>query len=216
MTNSEPLDPVEIVVFDLGGVLVQICATWEQAAVCAGVATSLPTGSATPFTALTAFDDYQAAKIDETEYLAALADRIGCSPVEARRVHNHILVEPFPGTDELVSELHRLPIATGCLSNTNALHWEELIDGERFPAIAALQQKMASHLVGMNKPDPAIFRHYAEVYGVDPRRVAYFDDNGPNVEVARQVGFRTMLIDPKANPVAQIRRFLTEQRVLDS
>lgn len=180
----------------------------------AGVPLARPEGGKTPFTDLPAFDQYQAAEISEEEYLAAIAAWGGCSPEEARLIHNHILIEPYLGTEELVDELHEKGFSTGCLSNTNAPHWEELTSPVRFPAISRLQGKMASHLVGMNKPDPEIFLLYAETYDLQPNEIAYFEDNRANFESAAGVGFQAKHIDPSQETVPQMREFLEGLGVL--
>jgi len=174
----------------------------------AGVLLSRPQSGKTPLTDLPEFDQYQAAEISEEEYLAAIAEWGGCSPEDAIRIHNHILIEPYLDTEELVDELHAKGLATGCLSNTNGPHWTELTSPVRFPAISRLQGKMASHLVGMNKPDPEIFLLYAKTYGLQPDEIAYFEDNRANFESAANVGFHAKHIDPSQETVPQMRAFL--------
>lgn len=210
--NSE-VSPTTVV-FDLGGVLARISHSWEEAARHAGISLERPSDAVTPFVELPEFDQYQGGEIDEDTYLSAIAAWGGCSVEDARKIHNHILVEPFAGTEEIVAELNSRGVATGCLSNTNAPHWQELAISGRFPAIVALEKKMASHLVGMNKPDPRIFLHYAETYGLRPEEVVYFEDGELNVIAAQGVGFRTQRIDPNQETAPQIRAFLEEQGLL--
>jgi len=195
--------------------MARISHSWEEAARHAGIAIQRDATCATPFTDLPAFDQYQAGEIPVEAYLAAISEWAGCSPEEARQLHNLILIEPYPGTEELVEELHARGLATGCLSNTNELHWEELTSPTRFPAISQLQGKMASHLEGMNKPDHRIFQLYADRYSLEPHQIAYFDDNGPNATAAGEVGFQTLRIDPNGDTVAQMRGFLVSLGALE-
>src|SRR5687768_3281795 len=99
--------PVEMVCFDLGGVLVRIARTWREAMLAAGLLPP-PGEFESALTDCPAFDAYQAALIGSEEYLAELGRYLGgLSAEEARQVHVHILVEPYPGTIELVRDLRR-------------------------------------------------------------------------------------------------------------
>jgi len=204
----------EIVVFDLGGVLARICHTWEDVVQGAGVPHGLDLAGRTPLSAFPDFDPYQAGQTKLDTYLDRLANFVGCDREHALRVHNGILVEPYPGSEALIAEIESAGVRTGCLSNTNVPHWEDLALNGRFPAIHRLQSKMASHLVGLNKPDPAIFRLYAETFGVAPERIVFFDDHPLNVRAALGERWRAFRIDPSGDTVAQMRAHLAETGVL--
>jgi FMN phosphatase YigB (HAD superfamily) len=54
-----------------------------------------------------------------------------------------------------------------------------------------------SHVVGVSKPDPAIFASALELLGVPPERVAYVGDSiRYDVEGARAAGLVPVLLDP--------------------
>jgi len=197
------------VVFDLGGVLARIWHTWQGAALEAGVPIRLDPAAPIPLIDFLPLDEYQMGGLSEAGYLVALGDWLGCSVEDALSIHNHILIGEYPGTEALVDDIEQAGFVTGCLSNTNAAHWAELA-GPRFPAISRLDRKMASHIVGLNKPDPAIFRLYASVNGLQPEEIVYFDDHFGNVESAKSVGFRAFRVDPHSDTVAFMRKTLTE------
>lgn len=203
-----------LVVFDLGGVLARICHSWEEVSRTSGIATTLDPEGHSPLTTFPEFDGYQAGIIPLPLYLDAVARFTGCDPQDALRMHNGILLEPYPGSEELVKDIEATGIGTGCLSNTNEPHWVDLALNGRFPAIVRLDKKMASHLVGINKPDPAIFHLYAETYGAKPGEIVYFDDNGPNIESAKAVGFQAHRVDPHGDAPGQMRKILSELGVL--
>jgi HAD superfamily hydrolase (TIGR01509 family) len=164
----------------------------------------------TPLDALPGFAEYQSGEWDEERYLPSLAMSLGIEPSEAARAHNAILIEPYPGAHELVCEIEESGIRTAVLSNTNTLHWTSLVDPVRFPTVARIALKMASHEVGFSKPDPRIFQHAAEFFGFAPGRVAFFDDSPANVEAANSVGWEGCWIDPFGDPSAQMRRWLKQ------
>lgn len=93
----------------------------------------------------------------------------------------------LPGAKALVREVGtRRRIAA--LSNTNRLH------AERFHAEFGLHDDFEalyySHEIGLVKPDRAAFDHVAERLGAPRERVLFIDDNQINVDGARAAGFR--------------------------
>lgn len=195
---------IRAVCFDLGGVLVRICAKWTDAMNSAGLD---PRGNAeSALTDCKAFNLYQAGSLDEVTYLESLSDYlVGLTVAEARSVHNGILVEAYTGTLALVTELESRSLVTGCLSNTNALHWEEMTATERFPAIARLQAKTASHLARASKPDESIYRAFEREAGLRPEEILNFDDVPEYVEAAGRAGWNAVRVDPVGDTAAQMR-----------
>lgn len=191
----------QAVIFDLGGVLVQINHTWGAAARQAGLTVIEDLGLAADAD-LTA---YQGAEISEEEYLVRLAARQGFSgPDEARQLHMAILSEPYPGSLELVTDLHAAGVRTACLSNTSALHWPYLTSADHYPAIAALHHHFASHELGLNKPDAAIYASVELALGLDGPEIMFFDDGAKNVAAAQKRGWQGVVIDPHNDPVRQM------------
>ena len=60
---------------------------------------------------------------------------------------------------------------------------------ERFPILSRFRGVTVSGDVHLIKPDPAIFRHHAETFGLEPSGILFFDDNRANVEAARALGW---------------------------
>jgi len=90
----------------------------------------------------------------------------------------------FDGAEELVRAL-RPRCRVACLSNTNALHWA------RLPHLPALfHDCFASHRTGLMKPERAAFEHALAALGAAPHEVLFLDDLAPNVAAARSVGMR--------------------------
>ena len=94
----------------------------------------------------------------------------------------------YPGTHTLLESLKgRYRLAS--LTNNNAAHFEritgELDLGRYFDDV------FASHLIGMKKPDPEIYRHVTDALGVKPECIAFFDDNPECLAPARAIGWQT-------------------------
>lgn len=204
-------EPRETVIcFDLGGVLAQICTCWGQAMEVAGLTAKAFSPVTSRMSECPGFDAYQEGRMDEGDYYDLLANFIQVdSREEAARAHAGILVKPYPGTETLVDELLALGFSTGCLSNTNAPHFKILTDPARFPAIAKLRYKVASHEVKMEKPKLEIYRAFESVAGVPGEKIVYFEDTLVNVEGALAAGWNAFLINPADDPARQMREALT-------
>jgi HAD superfamily hydrolase (TIGR01509 family) len=190
------------VVFDLGGVLVQINHSWGAAARQCGLSVreDLALGKDPDLTA------YQGAEIGEAEYLQRLAARQGLTGAEeAQQLHMAILSDPYPGSKELVDTLQALGLVTACLSNTSALHWPFLTSVDHYPAIAALHHHFASHELGLNKPDTAIYATVELALALEGPEIMFFDDGAANVAAAQKRGWQGVVIDPHDDPARQMR-----------
>jgi glucose-1-phosphatase len=221
----KPEAPVDIVCFDLGGVLIRICGSWAEACRAAGL--SPPDASSTraldEHRSLTALLD--TGRIAYDEWAAGVSKAFGglYSPDEAKRAHDAISQEELAGALGLVDALHEAGVATACLSNTNHAHWVRLVhhdaSGPRtgepeYPAVARLKRHFASHILGVAKPDPAIYAEFERLAEVRGDGIVFFDDRAENVDAARRRHWRAHRVDPERDPIAEVREHLRRYRVL--
>lgn len=205
------MQTVKIVVFDLGGVLVRVARSWGDAARYANVTPIPAWADAMALSDFPAFEAYQAESIGWNEYAQSLRSHFDLASVEqAMRLHDGILMGPYPGTLELIVELKQAGIQVGCLSNTNAAHWPHLSDSTQYPAVAELQVPVASHQVGLGKPDPAFFRHLEQLANAKPNEILFFDDSPTHVKAGTELGWHSFLIDPRNDTAEQMRALLIE------
>lgn len=216
MNIIDQIDSVEnprpkAVCFDLGGVLVDIHRNWEDALHAAG----LRNGVIGTLDAFPKLDSFQIGAIAEDEYFSELKEFLRIdSPDLARHVHNLILKEPYPGTLELIEELHHFGIITGCLSNTNEVHWQEMKTSGRFPNVEALRHPALSQELQLQKPDPPIFQAFENLTGMLPRQIVFFDDTEDHVDAALERGWRAFWIDPMKDTAEQMELLLISEGVL--
>lgn len=203
-----------IVVFDIGGVLARICNSWQDAATLARVVIRLDPDGNDALHNFEGFHAFQAGEMEVDEFSRQLGAYLGCSPDDALRTHNAIIHGEYADTVPLALDLEAAGARLGILSNTNTPHWEHLALDGSYPAIHRMPYKMASQIVGINKPDPRIFRLYTETFDFDPGEIVYFDDNLPNVKVANELGWRAHRIDPTIETVPQLRKHLHHEGVL--
>lgn len=207
---------IDLVCFDWGGVLLRICRRWEDAVRRAGL--PLHPAAADPVLAERRTRVallFQTGAIGPREFFEAVAAHTaGCyTPDEIARAHDAWLCEEYPGVAELVDRLTSR-VRTALLSNTNAVHYARGIGANgstpEFPTITRLHARYASHLLGLAKPDPAIYRRVAELERVEPGRILFFDDTPENVEAARRAGWHAETIDHASDTAAQMARRLRD------
>jgi len=210
-----------LVAFDLGGVLLRICRTWEEGCAAAGVGRRpRRTDAAAESRRREVIAAYQEGRLACADFFPAYATTIGedCSADDVRRVHDAWLLAEYDGVADLVERLHAAGVETGVLSNTNPSHWVRAVraDGGRaeFPTASRTRHPHASHLLGMSKPAPAIFRRYEELTGRAPSEIVFFDDLEENVAAAARAGWRAHLVDPNGDPAGEMARSLRDDGIL--
>ncbi len=217
---------IDLVCFDLGGVLVRICRTWEEACRRAGLdlrrseAWELNRPARQAIAGL-----HGVGGIDSESYFREVSRLMGglYSPEEVRRVHHAWTIEDYPGAAEVLTRLGEAGVRTACLSNTNHSHWVRLVhhDGGRdlpgkpeFPVVRLIGEHFASHLLGIAKPDPLIYEAFQQKTGVASERILFFDDLEENIAAAQQAGWTARPINPDADTAAQITSHLRELSLL--
>lgn len=199
-------EPVDLVLFDLGGVLIEV----------AGVRAMLElTGMASEeelwrrWLTCRWVRRFESGGCSETEFAAGVvADwQLDLSAAAFLQAFREWPTQPLPGAVELVAQT-RASVATGCFSNTNALHWHDHVAG--WPLAGLFDLRFLSFELGMLKPDAAAFAHVAGLLEVPAERVLFLDDNAVNVAGALAAGFQAT----RAAGVDEARQRLVEAAVL--
>jgi glucose-1-phosphatase len=178
-------DRIDLVLFDLGGVLIRPGgvasmralsgidsdeALWNRWLSCPWVR-RFEAGECAP-------EEFAAGMVAEWELElqpAAFLDAFGRWPEP-----------PFEGALQLVEEVQaRVPAAL--LSNMNSFQWAANYEG--IPLTEAFTFRFLSFELGLVKPDAAIFDAVAARLPVPRHRVLFLDDNAVNVEAAEGAGF---------------------------
>ena len=91
----------------------------------------------------------------------------------------------FPEAEVLVQGLAGR-VRRACFSNTNELHWSEQRDAARLTAIFDIV--FVSHQMGLVKPDREAFEHVVAELDCPAGEILFLDDNQINVDGASAVG----------------------------
>jgi putative hydrolase of the HAD superfamily len=199
---------IEVVLFDLGGVLVDFGGVqamqtlsgiddtdelWHRWLTCRWVR-AFERGGCSPHEFAQGVVDDWALSMTADEYLDAFRQWLG---------------GPLEGAEALVQETRRV-VPVSCLSNTNAVHWDE--NEHRWPLLQAFDVRFLSFELGCVKPDREIFDRVAVALNRPRDRVLFLDDNTLNVDGAIEAGFRAQ----RARGVEEARRALEAAGVLES
>jgi len=197
------------VCFDLGGVVARISLHLAEMLGRCGLPVPKHISQGDDIHKMPGFEAYQAGDLTDEQYVAGMARYIGgISIADAMRVHRSMIIDAYPGVFEIVEKLNDSGIITGCLSNTNAPHWEDLAESGRFPAITAMKVRLGSHMIGAAKPDPRAFRAFEAAVGCRSAEILLFDDSPVNCEAARGLGWNAKRIDATGDPARQMRSAL--------
>jgi FMN phosphatase YigB (HAD superfamily) len=203
-----------LLVFDIGGVIVRLSSSLEEAALRAGI--TLRDATPDPVRWSSLFVKWQSGQIADEPFFTQWAECVGrFDASEAQRLSLGWLQDEYEGVEALLRELQGKGLELGCLSNTTKQHWDFLMgDAARYPSMRRLKHAHASHLIGAMKPDEKIYRAFERLTGRCAQDLVFFDDLERNVAGARACGWRAERIDPKGEPASQLREYLGQMALL--
>ena len=201
-----PPAPKDLVIFDLGGVLVRIRHGLVACAEAIGVSLDEKSMMAADTEEVAGvMDSYQAGKMNLADFSRTLSRALDgvCSPEQVEAMHHEVLLGPYAGAEELVAELQRGGTATAILSNTCAVHWQVL---QHYRAIAAISPKSwyLSFELGYAKPTPMIYEQVEHLSGRRPEEIVFVDDNPSNVKAAADRGWRAKEIPAERDGMGEV------------
>jgi len=176
---------VDAILFDLGGVLIELVGVEEMLCWSPDLCTTDELWRR--WLRSPAVRRYETGGCDRHDFAAAVIDEFGL-PVDPATFLDAFAQWPrrlFAGATELLAGLApRYRLAS--VSNTNDLHWDRFEREWSLPS--CFHANFPSYQVGRLKPDADYFLHVLEVLDLPPARVLFVDDNRINVEAAARLG----------------------------
>ena len=128
----------------------------------------------------------------ETQLLQRLGIRTGRDAAELNALFQAVResLHAKPETVALLKKLHARGVPLYCLSNISADIFEYLRQRHSFWGV--FKGIVISGALKMIKPEPEIFHHLLQRYGLKASETVFVDDNAPNVEAARALGIHTV------------------------
>ncbi len=185
------MHPPKALLFDLGGVLVDIdfsCALRAWAAHSSLSVEELKR----EFGFDAHYQRHERGEITASEYFDHLAStlKLTASREQVASGWNSIFVGEIAQTRALVQTM-RAFLPCYAFTNTNASHmatWSTL-----FPQVVqSFDRIFASHEMGMRKPERAAFEHVSRSLGIEVGSIVFFDDLLENAQAAAEAGLQAV------------------------
>ena len=115
--------------------------------------------------------------------------------IDRAHAERHIWCGADPEAAHVVEGLRRAGLLVAVISNTEDGRLRDSLEAAGLAG--SFDLLVDSHLVGLRKPDPAIFRYALERLGVEPGGAAFVGDSyAHDALAARAAGMRAILLDP--------------------
>lgn len=199
--------PITHLVFDLGGVIVELNGTPILDAWILGENTTESLWQ--KWLTSEAPRAFESGLIGKDEFADRVIRELSLN-VSKEQFIDHFLnlpIGPYPGALELLNSLND-NFTTSLFSNSNELHWERKMNEMNLKD--AFHHKFASHLMGKVKPDLDAFLEVESTLGVPASQILFLDDNQLNVDAAHNVGF----ISSKVVGFSELKQVLKKYRIL--
>jgi 2-haloacid dehalogenase len=118
--------------------------------------------------------------------------------------YDETLGGPISGTVEIFAELNSRGVPLYALSNWSAETFPAAL--KRFDFLQWFKGIMLSGEVKLLKPDPRIFKLFLETFSIDPAVSVYIDDRELNVEAATACGMHGIVFTEAATLRAELTR----------
>ena len=156
----------------------------------------------------TAIAQFESGKLDQNAFAHAVIETFHL-PVTAQQFLIEFATWPagfYPGATAFLQNLRRTH-RIGCLTNINAIHWQRAVD--EWKVYNYFDFCLASHEIGLVKPDGRIFAHAAKTIGVAPGEILFFDDNLANVRAAADCGLISHQVRGLAELEALVQKLIS-------
>lgn len=209
----------ELVVFDVGSVLVQAGRSLAEEIALAGFYVDADRLAA--FEArLSTLPHANIGAIEISRYAPLFAEASDgmFSTTDALRIHSASMVREHAGIASIFDTVEAADVETALLCNVQDAEWERLFptDGSvpDFPTLLRAKYRFASHLMGFRKPDPRAYLEVERGTGRSAEAILFFDDREENVAAARERGWTAEVIDHRGDTAEQMLRLLQHHEVI--
>jgi HAD superfamily hydrolase (TIGR01509 family) len=194
----------ELLLFDLGGVLVEYTGLREMRRLLDGDVSDDEFARLVEATRL-CWGNFECGRMTPDEFLDEF---VSVWPLAVTRERFESEFQTWtrgllPGAEETLAEL-RPRYRLAALSNSNALHWRRITGDLVLPSL--MERVFGSHEIGWRKPAREAYIHVLAELNVRPRQTVFFDDLQENVQAARDQGMQAY----RVAGVAELRRCLLE------
>jgi glucose-1-phosphatase len=198
---------IQVVLFDVGGVLVELRGVEKMLAWLDHRLTSDELWRM--WLQSTPVRQFETGQIDAAQFAQGVTAefRLPVEPQQFLAAFSEWPTGLYPGTLEMLARIPRT-YRRAVLSNSNSLHWPRMLTDLQLGT--AFDSFFVSHLTGKIKPDAEAFAQVVDSLSCGPSQVLFLDDNQLNVDAARIFGMRAT----RVRGAAEAQRILTDLRVI--
>jgi HAD superfamily hydrolase (TIGR01509 family) len=207
-TESAPKD-IRVLLFDVGGVLVQLSGVEVMLEWLGGAVTAEELWRR--WLQSVSVRKFETGQIDADEFSLRVVAEFGLT-VDPQRFLESFIGWPsalYPGTLEMLARIPR-SYQRAVLSNSNALHWPRVLN--EMGLGPAFDRHFVSHLTGRIKPDSEAFEHVIDSLRCSSNQVLFLDDNWLNVEAAQRLGMHAI----RVRGAIEVQRVLIDLSIIAS
>jgi 2-haloacid dehalogenase len=209
-TSAGPLGgaPIEAVVFDIGGVLLD----WDPRHLYRKLFDD--ESEMNRFLTEVCTLQWHAAHDRGVPMERSCAELAAANPLHAELIQawaersEEMVAGPISGTVEILGELRAAGVPCYALTNMEAETYPKRV--QRFPFLSWFDGTVVSGFERTAKPDLEIFEVLLARFGLVPATTVLIDDSPANLEAARRLGMKTV----QFRSPAQLRRWLEQARLL--
>lgn len=193
------MQPIRNIIFDLGGVILNIDFKKTEAAFKLLGWDSF-SDYISQFHISDLFENYETGKIDDLEFVEGISTLMGKAANNENIIEawNALLLD-FPGERITLLKQLKSKYRTFLLSNTNAIHLkafqQKLHQHEGVYLEDLFEKTYYSHVVKLRKPSPEIFELVLAENNLDPAETLFIDDTASNFEGARKLGIQVFHLE---------------------
>lgn len=158
-------------------------------------------------------EEFEVGAFDLGSFIDRFVERTGS------RADEDLLAGTFLGSGiprtEMYGILAGIPdtYRVGMLSNNVPALCDRVRDDLRMERI---EKFVFSNEIGVRKPDPAAFAALENAMGLRPEETVFIDDSAANIQAARELGFRGILLDSMASFTEQWNELLPELKLTEA
>jgi putative hydrolase of the HAD superfamily len=189
--SNIPLNSVDALLFDLGGVVIEIDFDRVFSHWALYSNQNLETIKSR-FTFDSYYERHERGEIEASEYFASLRRSLGIDITDEKFIAgwNSIYVGEIPGVATVLSDVkEKLPIYA--FTNSNSTH--QLVWSKKFGQVLNLfRDVFVSSEMRKRKPESAAYKTISREIGVKPEHILFFDDSLENIAGAKKIGMQAV------------------------
>ncbi len=210
-SNKEKLEEKSLILFDLGGVIINL--DWQRSFDAVSVLFGVEAADLQVMIKNNAwFQELEVGRVDKVQFYKGIKSELNrdFSIQDLDHAFNLMLLDIPYSRIKVVEQLKAFGKNVACLSNTNVFHMEKfdeiLSSSSDYDRISDLMDyTFLSHEIGFRKPQKEAFLRVCEEAQTSPDQILFFDDIEENIDAATALGIESIQVKDKS--IDQLLKF---------